>query len=299
MLIQQEAKISMRFNDLAFNDLAKPGYTPPAHACDAHCHVFGPARDFPFAAERKYTPQDAPKEKLFALHKHLGFERSVLVQASCHGTDNRAMVDMLNDAKGRYRGVAIIDETFSDSDLQELHEAGVRGIRFNFLTRLVDAKPAAYYQKIAEKIEKLGWHIVVYFESENLPNIRELLLSLPAPLVIDHMGRPDVSKELSEENFQSICSLVAAHPQNWIKVSCIERLTRQGPPYSDVIPFAQHLVEHFPDQVLWGTDWPHPNMEENMPNDVQLVDCIPLIARTPDLRKKLLVDNPHRLYKFE
>jgi 2-pyrone-4,6-dicarboxylate lactonase len=279
--------------------LQKPRFTLPPLACDAHCHIFGPANAFPYSASRKYTPEDAPKSQLFALHQGLGFERSVLVQASCHGTDNRSMIDMLNDAQGRYRGVAIIDEGFKAKDLLELHQAGVRGVRFNFLTRLVDVKPREFYLRIADQIADFGWHIVVYFESEHLPNIIELLNELPVPIVIDHLGRPDVSLPIENENFQLICSLLFNNKKNYIKVSCIERLTKVGAPYSDVLPFAKYLVEHFPDQVLWGTDWPHPNMEGNIPNDTLLVDSIPLMAETIELQKKLLVDNPHRLYCFE
>ena len=281
------------------SSLKKPAFTLPPKACDAHCHVFGPADTFPYSDIRKYTPVDAPKETLFALHKHLGFERAVLVQASCHGTDNRAMVDMLQDAGGRYRGVAIVDDTVTRDDIKAFHAAGVRGIRFNFLTRLVDVKPREYYLRIADMIADFDWHIVVYFESENLPNIESLLLELPAPLVIDHMGRPDVSLPLKGENFQRICALISNNPQNWIKVSCVERLTKMGAPYSDVIPFAKYLVEKFPRQVLWGTDFPHPNMEPNVPDDVLLVDTIPQMASSPQLQRQLLVDNPHRLYKFE
>lgn len=281
------------------NQLKNATYVPPPGACDAHCHVFGPAHRFPYSAERKYTPEDAPKEKLFALHRHFGFQRSVLVQASCHGTDNRAMVDMLRDAQGAYRGVAVIDESFSAAHLRDLHEAGVRGVRFNFLPRLVDGKPQAYYLNIARKIADLGWHIVVYFESENLPNIIDLLEALPAPLVIDHMGRPDVSLPLGHPQFQRICHLVAKNAAHWIKVSCVERLTRVGAPYDDVIPFAKYLVDNFPDQVLWGTDWPHPNMAPNIPDDSILVDCIPKLATTRELQQKLLVANPHRLYCFD
>lgn len=271
----------------------------PEKACDAHCHVFGPASEFPYSDIRKYTPKDAPKEELFALHKQLGFTRAVLVQASCHGTDNSAMVDMLNHAQGRYRGVAIIDEDCSDEELNLLHAAGVRGIRFNFLTRLVDIKPREYYLKIAERVAKLGWHIVVYFESENLEKFESIIKEFKTPIIIDHMGRPDVSQGVMSENFQRICQLVAHRKDIWIKVSCVERVSQLGAPYSDVIPFAKYLVDHFPDQVLWGTDWPHPNMEPNIPDDVLLVNNLPLIATTAELQKKLLVDNPHRLYQFE
>lgn len=284
---------------MSVNEIIKQTFKLPPNACDSHCHVFGPASLFPYSDIRKYTPQDAPKQDLFALHKQLGFERAVLVQASCHGTDNSAMLDMMQTAEGRYRGVAIIDEDFDFNQLQSFHDAGVRGIRFNFLPRLVDVKPKDYYLKVADKVAKLGWHIVVYFESENLINIENILHDIPAPLVIDHMGRPDVSQGLQSENFQRICELVKRRPDNWIKVSCVERLTKIGAPYSDVIPYAKYLVDNFSSQVLWGTDWPHPNMEQNVPNDVLLVNTIPLIASTTELQKKLLVDNPDKLYKFE
>lgn len=284
---------------MTMNSSVKQTFTLPAKACDAHCHVFGPAAEFPYSDIRKYTPKDAPKQALFALHKQLGFERAVLVQASCHGTDNSAMVDMLEHAQGRYRGVAIIDEDCSDDELNQLHAAGVRGIRFNFLTRLVDIKPREYYLKIAERITRMGWHIVVYFESENLEQFESIIKEFKTPIIIDHMGRPDVSQGVMSENFQRICQLVAHRKDIWIKVSCVERVSQLGAPYSDVIPFAKHLVDNFPDQVLWGTDWPHPNMEPNIPDDVLLVNNLPLIASTKELQQKLLVDNPHRLYQFE
>jgi 2-pyrone-4,6-dicarboxylate lactonase len=284
---------------MSANEIIKQTFKLPINACDSHCHVFGPAAQFPYSDIRKYTPKDAPKEELFALHKQLGFTRAVLVQASCHGTDNSAMVDMLNHAKGRYRGVAIIDEECSDEELNRLHVAGVRGIRFNLLTRLVDIKPHEYYVSLAERVAKLGWHIVVYFESENLEKFESTIKEFKTPIIIDHMGRPDVSQGVMSENFQRICRLVAHRKDIWIKVSCVERVSQQGAPYSDVIPFAKYLVDHFPDQVLWGTDWPHPNMEPNIPNDALLVNNLPLIASTTELQKKLLVDNPHRLYQFE
>jgi 2-pyrone-4,6-dicarboxylate lactonase len=284
---------------MSVSEIMKQTFKLPSNACDSHCHVFGPASIFPYSDIRKYTPQDAPKQDLFALHKQLGFERAVLVQASCHGTDNSAMLDMMQTAEGRYRGVAIIDEDFDFNQLQSFHDAGVRGIRFNFLPRLVDVKPKDYYLKVADKVAKLGWHIVVYFESENLINIENILHDISAPLVIDHMGRPDVNQGLQSENFQRICELVKRRSDNWIKVSCVERLTKIGAPYSDVIPYAKYLVDNFSSQVLWGTDWPHPNMEQNVPNDVLLVNTIPLIASTTELQKKLLVDNPDKLYKFE
>ena len=274
----------------------RPDYRPPAGAVDAHCHVFGPQAVFPFAPERKYTPVDAPKEKLFALRDHLGFARNVVVQATCHGKDNRALVDALVNSHGRARGVAIVGEDVTGGELSRLDAAGVRGVRFNFLKRLVDAVPRDVFLGIADRVAALGWHIVVYFESQDLEDLAPFLRKLPGPVVIDHMGRPDVSQGVGSAGFRRLLDFLSDTPDMWIKVSCPERLTMSGPPYNDVVPFARTLVERFPDRVLWGTDWPHPNMSSHMPDDGELVDLIPRIAPTDELRHRLLVDNPMRLY---
>ena len=278
-------------------DPAKPAYVPPAGAVDAHCHVFGPAADFPFAAERKYTPCDAGKDQLWALRDHLGFSRNVIVQATCHGADNRALLDALADSNGMARGVATVRREVTDEQLEHLHDAGVRGVRFNFVKRLVDKLPHDDLRDIAERIAPLGWHVVIYFEASDLNEIQDLITQLPTPVVVDHMGRPDVSQAIDGPEFQRFVALMSEHGNFWSKVSCPERLSQTGPPtYDDVVPFARHLVEAFPDRVLWGTDWPHPNMKSHMPDDGKLVDVIPRIAPTQALRQALLVDNPMRLY---
>ena len=276
---------------------SKPSYTPPAGAVDAHCHVFGPGDTFPFAEKRKYTPCDAPKEKLWALRDHLGFSRNVIVQATCHGADNRALVDALHDSDGKARGVATVDRSITDAELKTLHAAGVRAVRFNFVKRLVDALPFDSLVEIAERIKPLGWHIVIYFEATELPELYDFFTALPTTVVVDHMGRPDVSKAVDGPEFDLFVKLMTEHTNFWSKVSCPERLSLEGPPhYSDVIPFAKCIVESFPERVLWGTDWPHPNMKNHMPDDGHLVDLIPHIAPTVDLQRKLLIDNPMRLY---
>jgi 2-pyrone-4,6-dicarboxylate lactonase len=278
-------------------DPSVPGFVPPPGAVDAHCHVFGPGDRFPYAPERKYTPCDAGKDQLFALRDRLGFERNVIVQATCHGADNSALVDALRSAEGRARGVATVRDSVTDAELQALHEAGVRGVRFNFVKRLVDPKRDAYYRATIERIAPLGWHVVVYFEAADLAERWDFFTSLPTTVVVDHMGRPDVTQPVDGPAFQQFVRLMAEHPNVWSKVSCPERLSRSGPPtYDDVVPFARHLVERFPDRVLWGTDWPHPNLKSHMPDDGALVDVIPRIAPTAELQRKLLVDNPMRLY---
>lgn len=282
---------------LAFHqNPSKPEFTPPPGAVDAHCHVFGPADKFPYHPKRKYTPCDASKEQLFNLRDHLGFERNVIVQASCHGTDNAALLDALQSAGELARGVAVVDPNISEDELKVMHEAGVRAVRFNFVKRLVDSTPKEVFLGVARKIKQLGWHIVVYFEAPDLEELIPFLKQLDTTIVVDHMGRPDVSKGVEHEDFQRFVSLLADNDNIWTKVSCPERLTLQAPDYSDVVPFARTLVEKFPERVLWGTDWPHPNMNSHVPDDGKLVDVIPQIATTPELQQALLVANPMRLY---
>lgn len=276
---------------------SKPAFRPPPGAVDAHCHVFGPGNEFPYAPERKYTPCDAPKSKLWELRDFLGFERNVIVQATCHGADNRALVDALQDARGRARGVATVKRDITDAELRALDAAGVRGVRFNFVKRLVDTTPRDTLLAIAERIKPLGWHIVIYFEAQELPELYDFFTSLPTPVVVDHMGRPDVTKPVDGPEFELFLKLLRENTNFWSKVSCPERLSKSGPDgYDDVVPFARRVVESFPDRVLWGTDWPHPNMKSHMPNDGKLVDFIPRIARTEELQRQLLVDNPYALY---
>jgi 2-pyrone-4,6-dicarboxylate lactonase len=278
---------------------SKPAFRPPPGAVDAHCHVFGPAAKFPFAPERKYTPCDAPKEKLFELRDFLGFSRNVIVQATCHGADNSALIDALIASEGRARGVAVVTEDVSEAALREMDAAGVRGVRFNFLKRLVDFTPRETLARIAARIAPLGWHVVVYFEAPDLEELQPFFTSLPTKVVVDHMGRPDVSLGVGHPQFRRFVDLLQQNDHIWAKVSCPERLSATGPPYDDVVPFARMIVERFSDRVLWGTDWPHPNMVSHMPDDGALVDFIPKIATSAALQRKLLVDNPARLYWAE
>lgn len=274
----------------------KPDFVLPKGAVDAHCHVFGPAADFPFAPERKYTPCDAGKDKLYELRDFLGFERNVIVQATCHGKDNRAMLDACRSVGDRARGVASVGAEITYGELREMHDAGARGVRFNFVKRLVDATPKDVFLSIADKIKGFGWHIVVYFEAQDLEELAPFLRQLPTTVVVDHMGRPDVTKGVDHPDFERFVDLMAQNENIWTKVTCPERLTVAGPPYDDVVDYAARIVDLFPDRVLWGTDWPHPNMKSHMPDDGALVDYIPKIASTSEQQRKLLVENPMRLY---
>ena len=283
---------------------SKPRFKLPPGSVDAHCHVFGPGKEFPFAPERKYTPCDAGKQQLFALRDHLGFDKNVIVQATCHGANNSALVDALLHSDGRARGVVTVKRGVTDGELEALHTAGVRGVRFNFVKRLVDFTPKDELMEIAARIAPLGWHVVIYFEAVDLPELWDFFTALPTTVVVDHMGRPDVTKPVDGPDFELFIRFMREYPTVWCKVSCPERLSVVGPPalngernaYRDVVPFARRIVETFPERVLWGTDWPHPNLKDHMPDDGLLVDFIPQIATTPELQRKLLVDNPTRLY---
>lgn len=275
---------------------SKPRWTPPPGAVDAHVHVFGPEAEFPFSPKAKYHPEDATPEMLFALRDHLGFLRNVIVQASCHGTDNRPTLNGIAKSNGAARGVAVVDPDISEEELRQLHEGGIRGVRFNFLKRLVDNAPKDKFLEIARKIEPLGWHVVVYFEADILEELIPFLEAVPTIIVVDHLGRPDISQGPEGKDITAFKKLLDEHPNIWTKVSGAERLSPQGPPFNDFVEVIRPVVERYPDRVLWGTDWPHPNMEHRIPDDGTLVDVIPRIAPTKALQRKLLVDNPERLY---
>jgi len=226
------------------------------------------------------------------------------VQATCHGADNSAMVDALRHSNGLARGVATVKRDVSDQALQDMHDAGVRGVRFNFVKRLVDFTPKDELLEIAQRIKAWGWHVVIYFEAVDLPELWDFFTALPTTVVVDHMGRPNVQHTVDGPEFSLFMKFMREHDNVWSKVSCPERLSISGPKalhgeqqaYQDVVPFARRVVETFPDRVLWGTDWPHPNLKDHMPDDGLLVDFIAQIAVTPELQRKLLVDNPNRLY---
>jgi 2-pyrone-4,6-dicarboxylate lactonase len=274
---------------------SKPRFTPPPGAVDAHCHVFGPTAQFPFSAKAKYLPEDAGPDQLFALRDHLGFARNVIVQASCHGTDNAATLDAIAKSGGMARGVAVVDPAISDAEFQALHDGGIRGVRFNFLKRLVDHAPKDQFLEVASRLPA-GWHVVIYFEADILEEMRAFIDAVPVPVVIDHMGRPDVSQGFDGPDMKAFRTLLDSRPDIWFKATCPDRLDAGGDPWRDFAATVRPLVEAYPDRALWGTDWPHPNMETNIPDDGHLVDMIPQIAVTKALQQKLLVDNPVRLY---
>ena len=276
-------------------DPSSPRYRPPADAIDAHCHVFGPADRFPFSAKAKYLPQDAGPETLFALRDKLGFARNVIVQASCHGIDNAATLNAIAASGGKARGVAVVDPAIDEDALYALHDGGIRGVRFNFLKRLVDSAPKDKFLEVARRLPH-GWHVVVYFEADILEELRPFLHAIPVPLVIDHMSRPDVSQGPDGPDMRAFRRLLDSRDDIHFKATCPDRLDPAGPPWDAFANAVAPLVADYPDRCLWGTDWPHPNMQDAIPDDGALVDVIPRIAPTPEAQRKLLIDNPTRLY---
>ncbi len=278
-------------------DTKRPSFAAPAGACDSHCHVFGPAAKFPFAENRTYTPPDAPFEALQKLQSVLGLERAVIVQATCHGTDNRATLDAIARSNGRYRGVAIVDDSFKANDLEELDQGGIRGIRFSFARHLAGPPDFSRVRRIADRVRPLGWHLVLYLEREDLAASAETILKFGMPVVIDHMGRAKTGDGIAHPTFRVLLDLVR-NEDVWVKICGPERISTLGPPFEDAVPFAQALIEAAPDRVLWGTDWPHPNIEGTMPNDGDLMNLLALAAPDAAMRNRILVDNPARLYGF-
>ena len=278
----------------SFSARRKPAFRLPPGSCDAHCHVFGPAAVFPYAPNRRYTPEDAPKEELAALHAHLGIERTVIVQANCHGTDNAVVLDAIAADPKRIRGVAVVNGDFTDADYRTLHEGGIRGVRFNFVKHLGGAPDMGVFCRVLDAIAPLGWHVVLHVDAPDIAALSEMIRGLKLPFCIDHMGRVPSAAGVDQPPFRALLEL-AKLENAWIKVSGAERIAM--PPYAAAIPFAQALIAARPDRVLWGTDYPHPN-PSHAADEADLVDLLPRIASDPKMQQRLLVDNPARLYGF-
>ena len=276
---------------------SKPRLALPRGACDTHFHVFGPVKQFPFAANRAYTPADAPKETLFALHRHLGIERGVVVQSAAHGFDNSASADLIAAKPSVYVGVALVPVTAPFKVIATLNRQGFRGVRFNYMTHLGEAPPIEDVLKLAHGLEAFNWHLQIHMESSLIGQMAPALKRSSVPVIVDHIGRIDASQGLNQEPFRELMQLLK-NKHVWVKVSGCERISRQSSPWTDALPFARKLVEEFPAQTVWGTDWPHPNLKE-VPDDGVMVDNLAEIAPSEKQRQALLVDNPARLYGFK
>ena len=271
-------------------------FKPPPLACDAHCHVFGPSAKFPYDPKAAYQPQDAPLEDLQGLHARLGLERAVIVHASCHGADMRVTLDAIARSGGRYRGTAIIDESYTQKDFERMHEGGIRAVRFNFVRHLGGRPEMGFFKKTVERVRAMGWHLILHLDAQDIVELKDTLDALPVPFVIDHMGRVRASDGLEQAPFRALLELMK-NLNAWVKICGAERVSSKGPPFGDAVPFGRALVEVAPDRVLWGTDWPHPNVRW-MPDDAGLLELFAAMVPEPDLQRRILVDNPAKLYGF-
>jgi predicted TIM-barrel fold metal-dependent hydrolase len=275
--------------------MRKPAFILPRGTCDTHVHIWGPFDRFPLAKGAAYTPPERTSDDLVALHERLGVDRAVIVQTTVYKSDNRAMLDGIAQSNGRWRGVALIDESFDDAAFRALHEGGVRGVRFGFVKHLGGVPDLALVRRTAARIAPMGWHLVLHLDAGNIPEFLDFFGEFSLPVVVDHMGRVPVRDGLDQTPFRLLLELLK-RPNWWVKVSGAERISETGPPFADAIPFAQRLIAAAPDRVLWGTDWPHPNVRWE-PDEADLVDLLPRFAGAAALQR-VLVDNPARLYGF-
>jgi predicted TIM-barrel fold metal-dependent hydrolase len=276
-------------------DTRTPRYRPPPGACDAHCHVFGPGDVFPYAPDRAYTPPGAPFEALQKLHRILGLERAVIVHASCHGSDMAVTLDGIARSGGSMRGVCVVDPEVTEKDFARLHEGGMRGVRFNFVKHLGGMPDMAFFQRVLAQVEPLGWHVVLHLDAQDIVPLAPVISAIRIPFVIDHMARVKAKDGVDQPAFAQLQELMK-NPLAWVKICGMERISSTGAPFRDALPFARALAEQAPDRVLWGTDWPHPNIAGDMPNDGDLLDLLAEAVPDEAARKRVLVDNPTRLY---
>jgi predicted TIM-barrel fold metal-dependent hydrolase len=279
-------------------DTRTPSFKAPAGSIDTHTHIFGPAAQYPFASKRPYSPPDASLEMFRALHHRIGVKRAVIVNATVHGFDNRVVTDAIAQSGGNYKGVANINNEMSDADLAALDKAGICACRFAFLRRLGGVGDMKLFRTLVDRVAAIGWHIDIYLEAGTIQEFVPVLKSLPVTYVIDHMGTISAAKGLDDAEFKALLDLQASDEKCWIKITGPERASAAGAPFHDAVPFAKRLIDNAPDRVIWGTDWPHPNVKF-MPNDGDLVDLIPLYAPDAAIQRKLLVSNPERLFKFD
>jgi len=276
-------------------DPGKPRLAIPAGSADCHAHIFGPQDRYPYTPNRSYTPPEASIEAYRRMLGALGFERAVIVQPSVYGTDNRCTRDAVVASGGKWRGIAVVEPGVTDSLLAELHAAGFRGVRINLLFKgglQLDA-----LERIARSIQPLGWHLQLLLDGRDLPDLAGRLGRLPVDFVVDHMGHMPASLGTGHAGFQTLLQLLRGG-RCWVKLSGAYRISAKPQPYDDAVPFARALVETAPDKLVFGTDWPHPSISVPMPQDASLLDLLPAWAPDEATRRRILVENPARLYDF-
>ena len=279
-----------------WEEVQAPTLKLPPLSCDAHCHIFGPAEKFSYASDRSFTPVDAAKGKLFALHKKLGIERCVIVQSALHGFDNSVLVDAMQARPGEYFGVALTSASVTSDELKNMYQQGFRGVRFNFMAHLKNSDSMEDILELTKRLEPLGMHLQVHFSSDLIHDLAPQLKQSAVPVMIDHIARVDASKGVEHADFQKLLHLLDDH-KFYVKVSGIDRIDKV-PPYDQGVALAKTLVDRFTEKCVWGTDWPHPN-HHHMPHDEILLDSIARIADSENKIKHIMISNPEKFYQFQ
>ena len=274
-----------------------PAFRLPKGSVDTHCHIFGPVARYPYSPDRPYTPPEAPLAAFSDLHRKIGVDRAVIVNATVYGRDNEVVLDAIAQSDGAYRGIGNVDDKTTEAELAVLDKGGFDGCRFTFLSRLGGVPDMGTFDRVVERIAPLGWHVDLYLEAKTLAAYAPKLRALPIRYVIDHMGLVNAADGLDQPGFKALLALLASDDKCWVKITGPERISATGAPFRDAAPYAAKLIETAPDRVIWGTDWPHPNVKF-MPNDGDLVDLVPLYTADAALQRKLLVENPDRLFRF-
>ncbi|WP_017233722.1 amidohydrolase [Pandoraea sp. B-6] len=275
-------------------EIDPPSFVVPFGAVDTHAHVVAASDAYPMVPERSYTPPPAPEDKYLAMLDATGMTYGVLVQISVYGTDNRYLLETLRRHPDRLRGIAVVSPDVTDAELEAMHAAGVRGLRINVLFGGGIGFKAM--ETLAHRIKDLGWHMQFLMDVSTLPDLMPRMTKLPVPGIVDHMGHTPVAQGLDAPGFSALRSLVRDHGY-WVKLSGAYRISERFPTFDDVTPFAQALIEDAPDRMVWGSDWPHVSLTR-MPNTGALRNLLPLWAPDADTRRRILVDNPARLYGF-
>lgn len=273
----------------------KPSFALPPNAIDCHAHIFGAREQYAYADDRLYTPPPVFLKDYLAMHETVGFTRGVVVQSGVHGTDNSVIVDAIAQSNGRLRGIALLRADFTDAELDALDQAGVRGFRANLVAKVGVQFDAA--RKLAARAARLGWHAQFLLDIENFPGFERIAAEFPCEMMIDHMGRPDPAKGVNAPGFQALLRGLRSG-RVWTKLSAPYRTSLKPAPYHDLTPFAQALVAAAPEQIVFGTDWPHVMMEAEMPNTGALVEQLAVWVPDAATRQKILVENPARRYGF-
>jgi predicted TIM-barrel fold metal-dependent hydrolase len=270
-----------------------PAFEVPGNACDAHVHIFGHVEQFPQTNTELFVPPLATFEMYSAIQARLGLTRAVIVHPAAYGTELACTIDALRRAEGRWRAVALADSSIAEEEIHRLDGLGFRGVRFNFPD---GGSSIAELRRLAAKVGSFGWHAQLLITLDTLADCESELSAIGIPLVIDHMGYSKAEAAAGHPGFQALLRLVS-NGEVWVKISGVDRIGNRSLRYEDARRLADHLIEASEDRIVWGTDWPHVR-RRTVPNDGMLLNLLGEWVSDTTLRRKILVDNPQRLYRF-